>query len=616
MAQPPAQDGVWLAGQLQAALVSLQQGRLDEAERLLDAVLRRHPAQADALQLKGAVARRRGDNETAVSWFNRALAVRRDQPAVWNNLGNALSDLGRSVEAVTAYRQAVALKPDFVDAWINLGIALIEVGDEEEALAALARAERLVARPPVRLLLARARALKALERLDEARTTLERALKLAPEDLRVRNNLANLLREMGAGVEALTHYRAAEALAADRDRLRIAQAGALVEAGRAEEGMALLREILAARPDRADAAEELSDILAAYGRGEEIAPLFEELVARAPQALGLWSAYLRALVLAGRLKEAEAVAGRAEAACGAQPLLALWRGRILEEAGAAEEALSVLRPELAGEPSVPASTLWVTRARCHLRLGRYREGAAELEPHVAAQPEDYAVLGHLEALWRLGGDARAQWLLDYDHFVRPLPLETPPGYENFAAFQAALAPCLERLHITRAQPLAQTLRGGTQTLGNLLLRAEPEIRALKWAIARTVERYIADLPEGDGRHPFLRLRPRAVRFAGSWSVRLADRGFHVTHYHPAGWLSSALYVRLPEVVREDDPARQGWIHFGVPPVPVPEGGEAVRWICPQEGLLALFPSFCWHGTAPFSAPTPRMTVAFDVRRSG
>ncbi|RMF67914.1 MAG: tetratricopeptide repeat protein, partial [Alphaproteobacteria bacterium] len=549
----PHQQGR-LLHQLQAALACLQSNRLDEADRLLAEILLQTREQPDALHLKGAVARKRGNHEVAVKWFRRSLAVRRNQPAVWNNLGNALSDLGRQQEAIAAYREAVSGNPDFADAWINLGIALTEAGHEDEALKALERAKRLLSPPPVRLLLAEARALKALERLNEARAVLEQARRLAPQDLRVLNNLGNVLRDMGAPHEALSYYQAARRLDPDRLNLRMAEAGALVEAGRVEEGEAILRRILAGDPARAQAAQELADILAAHGRSDEIPALFADLVSRAPRALGIWNAYLRALMHLGDLKAVQAALGEADRVMGPHPLLTFWRGRLLEEAGAAETALVLLDPALAADAGVPASTLWVTRARCHLRLGRFREGAEELAPYAEAHPTDYAVLGHLEALWRLGGDERAQWLLDYDRFVRPLPLETPPGYENFAAFQAALVPCLERLHITRAQPLAQTLRGGTQTLGNLLLRAEPEIRALKWAIVRTVERYIAELPE-DARHPFLRFRPRAVRFAGSWSVRLADRGFHVTHYHPAGWLSSALYVQLPEVVRADDPHR-------------------------------------------------------------
>ncbi|MFO0286777.1 MAG: putative 2OG-Fe(II) oxygenase [Brevundimonas sp.] len=38
---------------------------------------------------------------------------------------------------------------------------------------------------------------------------------------------------------------------------------------------------------------------------------------------------------------------------------------------------------------------------------------------------------------------------------------------------------------------------------------------------------------------------------------------------------------------------------------------AERWVQPQRGLLALFPSYMWHGVQPFSEGV-RLTIAFDV----
>ena len=36
---------------------------------------------------------------------------------------------------------------------------------------------------------------------------------------------------------------------------------------------------------------------------------------------------------------------------------------------------------------------------------------------------------------------------------------------------------------------------------------------------------------------------------------------------------------------------------------------------PKVGLLALFPSYFWHGTEPFQSNENRLTVAFDVKKS-
>src|ERR1700722_14142203 len=44
-------------------------------------------------------------------------------------------------------------------------------------------------------------------------------------------------------------------------------------------------------------------------------------------------------------------------------------------------------------------------------------------------------------------------------------------------------------------------------------------------------------------------------FAGSWSSRLRDCGFHINHIHPEGWISSCHYVGVPAVT-EDATAQQ------------------------------------------------------------
>ena len=105
-------------------------------------------------------------------------------------------------------------------------------------------------------------------------------------------------------------------------------------------------------------------------------------------------------------------------------------------------------------------------------------------------------------------------------------------------------------------------------------------------------------------------RRAPIRFAGSWSVRLTGEGFHVNHVHPAGWISSAFYVALPEAAMGGDGPcrlaldRRGAAELGLDLPPI-------RLIEPKPGRLVLFPSTMWHGTRPF-ATGERLTVAFDV----
>jgi len=100
-----------------------------------------------------------------------------------------------------------------------------------------------------------------------------------------------------------------------------------------------------------------------------------------------------------------------------------------------------------------------------------------------------------------------------------------------------------------------------------------------------------------------------LRYAGSWSSRLKDCGFHVNHIHPEGWISSCYYIAVPDAAK-DESARQGWIKFGEPGFDI--ALPIRRSIQPVPGRLVLFPSYMWHGTVVFHGAQSRTTIAFDA----
>ncbi len=156
----------------------------------------------------------------------------------------------------------------------------------------------------------------------------------------------------------------------------------------------------------------------------------------------------------------------------------------------------------------------------------------------------------------------------------------------------------------------QSLRGGTQTRGNLFERAEPELARLNAALMAALEDYRAGLPPADAAHPLLRHRDDGWAITGSWSVRLAGGGdHHAPHLHPQGLLSSACYLVLPDAA--DEEAQAGWIELGRPAPDLRLDLPPLYTLEPKVGHLALFPSTLYHGTRPFRQGQ-RMTVAFDV----
>jgi hypothetical protein len=186
-------------------------------------------------------------------------------------------------------------------------------------------------------------------------------------------------------------------------------------------------------------------------------------------------------------------------------------------------------------------------------------------------------------------------------------IDTPEGWPSLDAFLADLTLSLAPLHTRRTHPIGQSLRHGSQTSQSLDLSKDPVIRAFFAAIDGPIRRRLAALGQGPD---IVRARNTgAYAFNGVWSVRLRPQGFHADHLHPRGWLSSACYIALPGAVARD---REGWLKFGEPGVPTQPSLPAQHYIKPEPGLLALFPSYMWHGTVPFGGDEPRLTIAFDL----
>ncbi len=136
------------------------------------------------------------------------------------------------------------------------------------------------------------------------------------------------------------------------------------------------------------------------------------------------------------------------------------------------------------------------------------------------------------------------------------------------------------------------------------------MHALAQTIREATAQHLARLPR-DATHPFLSRISDSLDFAGSWSIRLASQGFHTAHIHHKGWLSSAFYAELPaEIVT--GAGDEGALQFGVPDETLGLNLAPRRVVQPRLGTLVLFPSYFWHGTVPFTARSPRMSVAFDA----
>ena len=483
------------------------------------------------------------------------------------------------------------------DAMLHAGAMALQAGADEEAIGPVRDALRRHPRHP-QLWHLYALLHRDLQDLAASVEAFGRAAEIAPDDPMIAHGRACVAYE--AGLPAARHFERAMRLNPSDRSILLRHAAALIAEGKSEEAIANIERALARDPRWLEGQAALARVRWVRGEQDGFDAGYEKAVAPHPREIALWRTWLEALLHDGLHERALAIVKRARAAAGQHPSFDAAEAIARSELGELAQADRLF----AGLSNLNDISLIVHRLRHLLRAGRIAEAAALAEKHVHSDPT-HNVWPHLSVAWRLLGDPRWEWLEGDPSFIGVYDLtDSLPPLD-------ALAERLRALHRNVQHPLHQSVRGGTQTENDLFSRIEPEIVALRKAVVAAVERHVARLPPPQERHPLLLPKRAPIRFSGSWSVRLAGGGRHVDHYHPLGWISSALYIALPDEAERGE-GEAGWLTLGeanilgldLPPI---------RTIEPKPGRLILFPSYTWHGTRPF-AGGERLAVAFDVKR--
>ncbi len=586
---------------------SAQAGDMAGAERALAPLsLLGLGGDPEVLNMLGAIRLTQGRLIEAVTLLSQGRAAAPREPMLACNLGRALAGLGRVEEARQAFQAAIKLRPDFADARFEAGQLAHRTRQFDQAEKAF--------RDLIRLMPGHLHAKMALGaviadagRPQEAEAPLRRGLEEAADPRLKAQFLLHIslaLRRQRKDEEALAACDQAEKLDPRVPDLAMHRAEALQNLQRPDEALAVLRDHLGRNPGDPGAHHLYNDLLHRLGRKDEFLKSYDRAPQSRPLLLG------KAFFLSQEKRDAEAhdIYAAMLARDTSDPIAGIGVANALTmmkrhgEAGAAYDSLiarhggSVDLYRRAAEPA--------------LLRGDPEKAAWLCEQALALSPREGSCLALLSIASRMLEDGRDEALNGYDSFVRVFDLEPPQGFSGMADFNAELNQALDRLHHGTGEYLGQSLRGGSQTPDNLFGAGHPLIEKLRARIDEAVQRYIAGLGE-DAAHPFLSRRARDFRYAGSWSSRLRDCGFHVNHLHPMGWISSCYYVAVPDAAK-DETARQGWIKFGEPSFDLALKNPVRRAVQPEAGRLVLFPSYMWHGTIPFRDRSERTTIAFDV----
>jgi uncharacterized protein (TIGR02466 family) len=257
---------------------------------------------------------------------------------------------------------------------------------------------------------------------------------------------------------------------------------------------------------------------------------------------------------------------------------------------------------------------WINLGVARFTLGETGAAQEAFEACLKLAPFDRRAIAYrTAALAELDQFAATAALAELRRFLTPLMLDTPPGWESMDALNRQLAKDLMAHRSLRWEPVGTATTGGADIL-LLLQHPTPAITAFAQTLRAAIDRHLADLPVEPG-HPFLdrRITDYALDI---WGTVLKAQGHQSPHIHPTGWMSGVYYVQMPESLGSGghNADHSGWIEFGRPPDSFRLSREpAVELVRPEPGLALFFPSYLYHRTIPFEGPTPRISIAFDVR---
>ena len=592
---------------MRRASALLQVGNFPLAQTQLEAIVAANPGYVEGLRLLAGTRQALGDAEAAEKLLRRALELDPAWTPTLATLGELLLSSGRGSEAESLLQRAAAGSPPYARAALLLARYYNDMRRPAEALA-VAAPLCLAGKGDAELSAQHIAALAALGRQAEAVTVYRNLVASAPENLAAAHALAIALQVANQHGDAAQVAQHALTRGHKTAALLNTLARSLIAQGALRKAEAVLHDCLALEPRLLDAQNNLAQLI--WMRTGDIAQATAEFD-RALQTFGnddaLWAAKAAILQGAGDARAAYACLASQASRPRASPMLLVRAGLAALEFDSAA-ALSLAERALSAMPANAAARTLLVAAQ--LGVGDARGALPHCETLLANAPDDQYLIALETTAWRLLGDERYLQRCDYQTLVVPFELDAPPPWPDVAGFFADLKVSLNRLHDPHGHPLLfQSLRHGTEITFDLSRSADPVIQALFSSFAAPIDRYLEHMDHGSD--PLRRRNLGRWRFNGSWSVRLRTSGHHANHVHPRGWISSACYIELPDVM-SDARSDEGILTFGEPSIATTPALKAEYSVRPAVGMLVLFPSYFWHGTVPFASDQPRLTVAFDA----
>ena len=470
---------------------------------------------------------------------------------------------GRLREAESIYQRVLDANPDQPDALHLLGVIAVQYRKYDIAVDLITQA--LTIKPDY----AEAYnnlgyALGNIGRLDEAVASYHKSLAIKPDYSEAHNNLGNSLQDLGRLDEAVASYHNALAIKPHYAEAHYGLGVALNELGRMDEAVVSCQNALAIKSDYAEAHCNIGNASMGLDKLEEAVESFRMAVAINPNF--------------------------AEARTNL--------GYVLQKLERFEDAIS--NYDRAALPKSRARTL-----ECLYAQGRYEEFYLRLERFMEVENTNLGVAAISAFVSHQLGRENP-----YPFCKAPLDFIRVGQVSNHAENTDKLIDVLvEELghRIAIWEPQGVTTRNGYQSRDNLFLEPYGGLVELDRIIKAEINSYYIAYKSASC--SFIESWPSKISLNG-WFVRLLTGGHQTNHYHPGGWLSGVVYLKLPNKPKRNE----GSIEFGLCGLDytILDSDYPRTLHRPEVGEIVMFPSSLFHKTLPFRTDDDRLSISFDL----
>lgn len=358
-----------------------------------DRALALQPAYAEALGGRAIVLQRLGRPQEALESFEAILKLRPEDVEILFSIGVVRQSLGRMNEALTAYEQALRLRPNYCEALTNRGALLERFGRFDEALECFQSVFAIKPEDSVNLF-NKGSVLQKLGRLDEALAAYEEAARLGPPDAETELNRGNVLQKLDRVEEAIACYDRALKYRQNYPQAFYNKGIALQALARLEEALAAYDAALKLEPSYCEAWCNRGNTLHELGRRADALASYREALKVRPYFLPALTNRANVLFELGRFSEALSSCDDALRHDNKHARALGLRGVILHKLGRLDEALTALEEACRLNPLSPEALL--NRGNVLQEMDRLPEAIACYEEALglkADYPEALSSLG-------------------------------------------------------------------------------------------------------------------------------------------------------------------------------------------------------------------------------